>query len=232
MDRLVRSNLMAVKEKIKEAEQKYHRFCGSVQLMAVSKSQSIAKMKEAYDCGQLIFGESYVQEAQAKMKALATLPLQWHFIGAIQGNKTRTIAETFDWVHSISSLSHAQRFNTERPSYLSPLNICIQVNLDNEENKSGVRKEELVPLINAVNEFPRLSLRGLMCIPKPLEDPEEQYQSLLRLKTLFDQLNHQLNLSMDTLSMGMSKDMQAAIRAGSTMVRVGEAIFGKRQVLK
>lgn len=163
-----------------------------------------------------------------KIKALNTLPICWHFIGPIQSNKTTNIARNFNWVHSLSREKIAQQLNATRPDNMAPLNVCLQVNMDKEQSKAGASLDEIAQLATYVLKLPRLKLRGLMLIPQPQIDTNLQYLSFLRLTRLLDILNKQLNINMDTLSMGMSNDMQAAIRAGSTIVRIGTAIFGER----
>lgn len=202
---------------------------GQVCLLAVSKGHSSHDIEQAFAAGLTDFGESYLQEALPKIQILAALPLCWHFIGPIQSNKTQGIARHFSWVHSVSRLKIAQQLNDARPEPLPPLNICLQVNLDHEDTKSGVTPEEIADLAIFASTLPRLCLRGLMLIPKQQNDEEQQFLSFLRLTHLLNQLNHELKLSMDTLSMGMSHDFQAAIRAGSTIVRIGTAIFGERK---
>ncbi|CDZ77670.1 pyridoxal phosphate enzyme, YggS family [Legionella massiliensis] len=200
----------------------------AIQLMAVSKGQPANAIREAFATGLVNFGENYLQEAQAKMHSLADLALNWHFIGPIQSNKVQAIAENFSWVHSLDREKIAKLLAQHRPESLPALNLCLQVNLDNEESKSGLAPQQVAELARQVQQLPRLRLRGLMAIPKPQSDEQQQYESLLRLTRLFNQLNKDLNLSMDTLSMGMSDDIVAAIRAGSTMLRIGRAIFGER----
>jgi pyridoxal phosphate enzyme (YggS family) len=200
----------------------------SVLLIAVSKNHSYDAIKDVYAQGIHDFAESYLQEAQTKIAQLSNLPITWHFIGPIQSNKTRSIAESFSWVHSVSRLKIAQLLNDARPESLPPLNVCLQINLDDEETKSGLPATDAAELANKIQTLPRLALRGLMAIPKPLSNEDEQYHSFLRLTTLRDELNQALSLTMDTLSMGMSDDFLAAVRAGSTMVRIGTGIFGKR----
>lgn len=213
---------------IHQAEIAAHRPEGDVKLLAVSKGHPCSKIQEAHSAGLHDFGESYLQEALAKIQILNTLPLCWHFIGPIQSNKAHSIAHYFSWVHSVSRQKIAQQLNEARPISMPPLNICLQVNFDDEKTKSGVAPEEAASLASYILELPRLRLRGLMLIPKPETDEQSQYLSFLRLSQLLDMLNQQLNIAMDTLSMGMSNDMQAAIRAGSTIVRIGTAIFGSR----
>lgn len=213
---------------IQQAVATYGRNPSDVKVLAVSKGQSCFKIEQAYAAGLREFGESYLQEALTKIQALSDLPLCWHFIGPIQSNKARSIAENFSWVHSISRHKIAQQINEARPSDMPPMNVCIQVNLDNEQSKSGVTQQEVAQLASDLLQLPQLCLRGLMFIPKPQSDQQLQYLSFLRLKRLLETLNQQLNIAMDTLSMGMSDDLQAAIRAGSTIVRIGKAIFGER----
>jgi PLP dependent protein len=196
-----------------------------IQLLVVSKGQPASAIQTAFAAGISDFGESYLQEAQKKIKILASLPLCWHFIGPIQSNKARDIAKDFSWVHSVCREKIATLLAKYRPENLPTLNLCLQVNLDNEKNKSGISPEQLAKLALVVSQLPRLKLRGLMAIPMPQSEEQQQYKSFLRLTNLFNQLNKELNLSMDTLSMGMSDDFIAAIKAGSTIVRIGRAIF-------
>lgn len=227
---------MTIYQRIQELQQLINqsakdagRSAESIHLLAVSKGQSAQAMEEAYQAGLRHFGENYLQEAETKMKALQQLPICWHFIGPIQSNKTKAIAEQFSWVHSVGREKIAALLSAHRPSNLPDLNICIQVNLDNEDSKSGVSPGQLPELAAMITHLPRLKLRGLMTIPLPREGEEQQYLSLLRLKHLFDDLNKQSGLTMDTLSMGMTDDLTAAIRAGSTILRIGRKLFGERQ---
>lgn len=213
---------------IHQAEMSCGRQPGTIQLIAVSKGHSSQAILQAFAAGLCHFGESYWQEAQTKIQALSNLPLCWHFIGPIQSNKSKKIASHFEWVHSVSRSKIATLLHDERPASLPPLNVCIQVNFDDETTKAGTTPESVASLATFITQLPRLRLRGLMLIPKHVADEEGQYQSFLRLKALLESLNQQLNLNMDTLSMGMSDDFQAAIRAGSTMLRLGTAIFGER----
>jgi pyridoxal phosphate enzyme (YggS family) len=203
----------------------------SVTLLAVSKTFDSRAVREAHDAGQRAFGENYVQEALAKVDALADLRagLEWHLIGPLQSNKTRVAAETFDWVHAIDRLKIAQRLAEQRPPHLPPLQVCLQVNVSGEASKSGVAPGELPALARAVAALDprRLRLRGLMSIPEPAGDLEAQRAPHRRLKALLEQLNAE-GLALDTLSMGMSADLEAAIVEGATIVRVGSAIFGAR----
>ncbi|MFC3908541.1 YggS family pyridoxal phosphate-dependent enzyme [Legionella dresdenensis] len=200
-----------------------------ITLMAVSKTHDIAAIKQALACGVTDFGENYLQEAENKIAALQKEPITWHFIGSLQSKKTADAACLFAWVHSVDRLKIAQLLSSHRPENMPLLNICIQVNLDEEQNKGGVAPEQLIALAREITALPRIKLRGLMAIPKPVATPEQQYQSLLRLKLLLIRLNQELSLNLDTLSMGMSDDLEAAIKAGSTIVRIGRAIFGERQ---
>ena len=221
--------LANVTARIKEAALAAGRNPESVRLIAVSKTHPAEIVAEAYACGQRAFGENYLQEALDKQTALATLTdIEWHFIGPIQSNKTRAIAENFTWTHSIDREKVAQRLNEQRPRNLVPLQVCLQVNIDDESTKSGVSLEELPKLAAAVNALPNLTLRGLMTIPAPTNDAKQQRATFAKLKLALDQLKAQGYASMDTLSMGMSGDMEAAIAEGATFVRVGTDIFGTR----
>jgi hypothetical protein len=182
---------------------------------------------EAASAGQKLFGENYVQEGVTKVRLLESLGLEWHFIGPLQSNKTRPVAEAFDWVHSVDRLKIAERLSEQRPKNLPALQVCIQVNVSGEQTKSGVPLDETAALAHRVAELPRLRLRGLMAIPEPVEDFDAQRIAFRRLRDAFEQLNKE-GLSLDTLSMGMSHDLEAAIAEGATMVRVGTAIFGER----
>lgn len=200
-----------------------------VTLMAVSKFQPVTAIREAYAAGINNFGENYWQEAKEKIERLRDLPLIWHFIGAIQSNKAAAIAQEMQWVHTVDRLKIARLLNQHRKEQASALNVCIQVDLDNEQNKAGLPESEVLSLAKDIQLLPNLRLRGLMAIPKPYENEESQYLSLLRLNDLLHRINPHLSYTMDTLSMGMSDDLLAAIRAGSTTVRIGRAIFGERQ---
>jgi pyridoxal phosphate enzyme (YggS family) len=221
-------NILYIQKHINTLEIAYQQKQHSVQLLAVSKGQPASAIREAFHAGIRDFGENYWQETEKKITSLSDLPLHWHFIGPIQSNKARMLAKHMSWIHSIDREKIASLLSQHRPASYAPVNICIQVNLDKEISKSGVKPEELIPLIKSINQLPGLRLRGLMAIPHPCKDEEEQYLSLLRLKYLLQDINQQMNLSLDTLSMGMSDDLAAAIRAGSTLVRIGRAIFGER----
>jgi len=198
-----------------------------IRLIAASKTFDAAAVREAHAVGQVDFGENYVQEALDKMGELGDLPLVWHFIGPIQSNKTRAIAERFDWVHSVDRLKTAERLSAQRPQSLPPLEICLEVNISGEASKGGVSGEDLPALAQAVSHLPRLRLRGLMAIPAPSSDPLEQRAAFAAVRRLYEALRAS-GYSLDTLSMGMSGDLEAAIVEGATMVRVGTAIFGER----
>ena len=199
-----------------------------VNLLAVSKAQSTSAIREAYVAGQKLFGENYLQEALDKQSQLADLAIEWHFIGPIQSNKTQLIAQHFDWVHSIDRLKIAQRLNDARPATLAPLQVCIQVNISNEESKSGVTQQELESLANAISLMPQLKLRGLMAIPEPSTDNNKQRLQFKQVRECYDALLAK-GFSLDTLSIGMSDDYPIAIEEGATIVRIGSALFGARQ---
>lgn len=223
----ITSNLQAVNHAITQAVCMAHRRKESIELLAVSKGFSAGAVREACEAGQRAFGESYIQEALDKIELLRDLPLQWHFIGPVQSNKTRAIATDFAWVHSVGRLKIAERLSAQRPASLPPLNVCIQVNLSGEDSKSGIAPGGLVELAQAVASLPQLKLRGLMTIPAPAEGLEAQRIPFLKLHELMQQINTQ-GLALDTLSMGMSHDFNAAILEGATIVRIGTAIFGER----
>ena len=223
----IASNLQAVNQGIAKILGTAHRQVNEVTLLAVSKAFSAAVIRETYQAGQTVFGESYVQEALEKINQLRDLPLQWHFIGPIQTNKTRAIAENFSWVHSVDRLKIAERLSAQRPENLPPLQVCIQVNVSGEDSKSGVMPPQLAELAQRVSRLPRLSLRGLMTIPAPTNDLADQRIPFSKLREMMQELNMQ-GFSLDTLSMGMSHDMEAALLEGATIVRIGTAIFGVR----
>ena len=227
MNASIADNLAQVHAQIEAACQAAGRTAGSVQLLAVSKTWGADAVRAAHAAGQSAFGENYIQEAVDKITALRDLPLQWHCIGPIQSNKTRLVAEHFDWVHSIDRLKIAQRLSAQRPAHLPPLQVCLQVNVDGGANKSGVSPQDLPALALAVAALPHLRLRGLMTIPEPAESEAQMRAVHRQAKALFDSLREQ-GLPLDTLSMGMSADLAAAIAEGSTLVRVGTAIFGQR----
>lgn len=220
----IAENISTLAERIHSAAQAVQRDPASVGLLAVSKTKPASDLREAYDAGLRDFGENYLQEALGKQAELSDLPLIWHFIGPIQSNKTRAIAEHFAWVHSVDRLKIAQRLSEQRPPVLPPLNICIQVNVSGEASKSGCSPEDLPALAQAISVLPNLKLRGLMAIPEPTDDRDEQNASFAAVSTL----QAQLGLPLDTLSMGMSHDLEAAIAQGATWVRIGTALFGAR----
>lgn len=197
-------------------------------LLAVSKTHPASAIRTLFGLGQRAFGESYWQEAEAKLAQLADLPIEWHFIGPLQSNKTRPVAEHFHWVHGVEREKIARRLSEQRPTHLPPLNICLQVNLDGEASKAGVAPEAVLPLAQALKDLPRLQLRGLMCIPEPGKDASQQRAAFARMAGLLRTLQAAGISGLDTLSMGMSDDMEAAVAEGSTIVRVGTAIFGAR----
>jgi len=202
-----------------------------VQLLAVSKAQPAAAIRDAYVAGQIAFGENYSQEALEKQKQLTDLAIEWHFIGPIQSNKTQLIAQNFSWVHSVDRLKIAQRLNEARSSILRPLQVCIQVNVSNEESKSGVLPDQLEALAVAINVLPNLKLRGLMAIPAPTTDQAQQIAQFKQVRECYDALIRK-GFALDTLSIGMSNDYQTAITQGATIVRIGSALFGARAPLK
>jgi hypothetical protein len=221
------ARLHAVLARIRAAEQRFQRPPGSVRLLAASKTQSPAAIAAIAAAGQTCFGENYVQEALDKMVELATLDLEWHFIGPIQANKTRGIAEHFAWVHGVDRLKIAERLSAQRPDRLPPLNVCLQINIDREPTKHGLDESAVAEVARAVAALPRLRLRGLMAIPAPAADFAAQRRPLARLRELWERLNAG-GLVLDTLSMGMTDDLEAAIAEGATLVRVGTALFGPR----
>lgn len=225
----IESNLQVVRARIAAAARAAGREPREVALLAVSKTFSAGEVRAAHAAGQRDFGENYVQEATQKIAALSDLPLFWHFIGPIQSNKTRAIAEHFDWVHSVDRAKIAQRLAESRPAGREPLDICLQVNLSAEKSKSGVTPDALRPLAEAVRTLPRLRLRGLMAIPEPEGDLSLQRCRFAGLRLLLGQLNA-VGFGLDTLSMGMSQDLEAAVLEGATIVRVGTAIFGERKL--
>ena len=220
----IADNIGLVRERIRAAAQSAQRDESSVHLLAVSKTKPAQAVREAYAAGMHDFGENYLQEALSKQLELTDLPLSWHFIGPIQSNKTRAIAENFAWVHSVDRLKIAQRLSEQRPADLPPLNICIQVNVSGEASKSGCTPADLPALAHAINALPRLKLRGLMAIPEPTEDRTAQDAAFAAVRDL----QNSLNLPLDTLSMGMSHDLESAIAQGATWVRIGTALFGAR----
>ena len=225
-------NLSLVYQKIDQFAKKAGRNSCDITLLAVSKGQPVSAIRQAYALGLRDFGENYLQEALDKQRQLADLTdIRWHFIGPLQSNKTRKVAEQFDWVHSIDRIKVAKRLNAYRPKKSTPLNICLQVNIDDEESKSGISIHQVEPLAQAMIELPNLKLRGLMAIPKNRKTVSEQQTSFATLAKLLSNIqSSSLQLStLDTLSMGMSGDLEAAITEGATIIRIGRAIFGPRQ---
>ena len=222
-------NLETVQQRIALAAQRADRDPRSIALLAVSKTFPAEDVRAAHAAGQRAFGENYVQEASAKIDALADLraSLEWHFIGPLQSNKTRAVAEHFDWVHSVDRLKIAQRLSEQRPDNLPVLNVCLQVNVSGEASKSGVAIAEAPAIAHQIAALPKLKLRGLMSIPEPAGDLDAQRAPHRELRELFERLRHD-GLALDTLSMGMSADLEAAVLEGATIVRVGTAIFGAR----
>ena len=220
----IADNIGLVSQRIRAAADAVQRDASSIHLLAVSKTKPAQAVRDAYAAGLHDFGENYLQEALGKQADLTDLPLSWHFIGPIQSNKTRAIAENFAWVHSVDRLKIAQRLSEQRPADLPPLNICIQVNVSGEASKSGCTPADLPALARAISALPRLKLRGLMAIPEPTEDRTEQDAAFAAVRDL----QASLNLPLDTLSMGMSHDLESAIAQGATWVRIGTALFGAR----
>jgi PLP dependent protein len=229
------ANLQAVQHSIALAAQNVSRNPHEIKLLVVSKTFGPDAVIEAAQAGQTAFGENYLQEALEKMnavqKAASHLKLEWHYIGPIQSNKTRAIAEHFDWVHSVDREKIAQRLSEQRPVHLSPLNICLQVNISGEATKSGVAPDDVSGLAQAVAALPHLKLRGLMAIPEPADTFDGQRIPFAKLRSLFNRLREE-GVELDTLSMGMSADMRAAIAEGATIVRIGTSIFGQRDYAK
>lgn len=223
----IAENISTVRDQITKATTSCRRPSGSVALLAVTKTQTPEKLREAYAAGQREFGENYVQEALGKIQTLDLPGLVWHFIGPIQSNKTTDIAAHFDWVHSVERLKIARRLSQQRPENLPPLNVCIQVNLSQEDSKSGVTLEDTAALCEQITRLPRLRLRGLMAIPAPCAEYAQQREVFAPLAMLFKELQGRFE-QFDSLSIGMSADYEAAIAEGSTIVRVGTAIFGAR----
>lgn len=231
----IANNIAATLKRIHDAEQCAQRSEGSVALLAVSKTKPAEQIRQAFDAGQRDFGENYLQDALPKVDQLADLAICWHFIGPLQSNKSRSVAESFDWFHSLERLKIAQRLSDQRPVELAPLNVCIQVNISAEASKSGVMAEQVVELAQQIVVLPGLQLRGLMAIPAAALDETGQRQAFAEMQELFQQLKAALPSAVadriDTLSMGMSSDLEIAVEQGSTMVRIGTAIFGSRDAV-
>lgn len=223
----IAENLARVRDQIQSCAVKNHRSEQDVALLAVSKTRPAEDLRTAFNEGQRDFGENYLQEALEKIEALQDLDICWHFIGPLQSNKTRAVAESFHWLHTVDRIKIAKRLSEQRPANLPPLNICIQVNVSDEESKSGCKPDKLEELATEIVKLPNLCLRGLMAIPKASENSDEQRQAFARMKQLLKQLQFTYD-SVDTLSMGMSGDMDSAIAEGATIVRIGTAIFGAR----
>ena len=225
----IAKNISQIQQKISRYAEKYPSADKAVQLLAVSKTKPVELIKQAYEAGQTDFGENYLQEALQKISQLRALDITWHFIGSIQSNKTRDLANYFQWVHSVERLKIARRLSEQRAPELPPLNICLQVNSGNEMSKSGVRLDDLPQIAQQIAQLPNIKLRGLMAIPEKAETFEQQRAIFKPLRQAFEHLNAN-GLALDTLSMGMSNDMEAAIAEGATMVRIGTAIFGARDI--
>jgi pyridoxal phosphate enzyme (YggS family) len=223
----VTENLRKIRDLLHSAAIEANRDPAEVRLLAVSKKQSLEKIREAYAAGQRDFGENFVQEGVEKIEAMAKDDLTWHFIGHLQSNKTRVVAEYFDWVHTIDKFKTARRLSDQRPDDLPPLNLCLQVNVDDEESKSGVTPEALPELAAACRDLPNIRLRGLMCLPAIRENLDEQRIPFAVLRKLAEKLRTG-GVDTDTLSMGMTADFRAAILEGATIVRIGTALFGER----
>ena len=222
----ISENLSRIQQQIKQISAEYQR--ENVRLLAVSKTKPVQAIEEAIRADQCAFGENYVQEGVEKIAYFSgNKSLEWHFIGPLQSNKSRLVAEHFDWIQTVDRFKIAERLNDQRPEHLPPLNVLIQINISDESSKSGIQPEEMFSLAEKISQFPRLKLRGLMAIPKPESEPEQQKIALRKMKDLFNRLKQRFE-SVDTLSMGMSDDMASAIECGSTMVRIGTAIFGER----
>jgi len=224
---MLAANLQQVQTRIAQACSSSGRAPQSVRLLAVSKTWGAAALRQAYAAGQTAFGENYIQEALEKMQLLQDLPLEWHCIGPLQSNKTRQVAEHFDWVHSVDRQKIAERLSAQRPEGLAPLQVCIQVNIDGGANKAGVAPQDALALAQAIAQLPRLRLRGIMTIPEPAPDFASACVAHAAAQALFLRLQA-AGLALDTLSMGMSADLEAAVQCGSTLVRVGSALFGAR----
>jgi pyridoxal phosphate enzyme (YggS family) len=228
-EQIITDNIAKLLERVRLAAGKSQRKEGDITVLAVSKTRTSAQLQTAYQCGFRDFGENYLSEALVKIEELQDLNIVWHFIGPVQSNKTRQIAENFDWVHSVERLKIARRFSEQRPVHLPPLQICIQVNISAEASKSGTTISELPALAQSIAALPNITLRGLMAIPEASTDPAEQRAAFAKLSEAMQDLQAQ-SPQLDTLSMGMSGDMEAAIAEGSTIVRIGTDIFGPRNM--
>ena len=221
------NNYRSVVERIRVAEKNSSRKSGSVELIAVGKLHSAEAIRQLAEFGQKSFAENFVQEAISKQQQLSDVDIEWHFIGSIQSNKTREIANHFSWVHSVDRFKIARRLSDQRSEILSPLNICLQVNLQREESKSGVSSAQLLPLLEQMQDLPQITVRGLMIVPKPVSDPSQQREVFGQLRELLEEANRSGH-SLDTLSMGMTADLEQAIAEAATHVRIGTALFGLR----
>ncbi len=226
----IADRLAAAQQRIEQAAQKCARQTKDIQLLAVSKTKPISQIIEAYEAGQRTFGENYVQEGVQKVTELKSRypDIEWHFIGPLQSNKSRLVAEHFDWMHTVSRDKIAQRLHEQRPAQMAPLNVCIQINISDEDSKSGIDADGMLALAESIVALPNLTLRGLMAIPTDTDDIAQQSREFAALKACYDLLKDRYP-QVDTLSMGMSGDLEQAIANGSTMVRIGSAIFGTRE---
>lgn len=224
----IAANIALINSQIEQAAHAYKRDSNLIQLLAVSKTKPVSDIISAYECGQRHFGENYVQEAVEKIQVMADYSdISWHFIGPLQSNKSKFIAEYFDWMHSLERIKIAKRLNEQRSVHQKPLNVCVQVNIDNEENKAGIAQGDVLNFIEQLQSLDRIRCRGLMTIPKAGVSDTERRNSFAKMQALFAQCAQNFD-NIDTLSMGMSDDLNIAVECGSTMVRVGTAIFGKR----
>ena len=221
------NNYRSVVERIRDAEKNSHRKPDSVKLIAVGKLHTAEAIRQLAEYGQKAFAENFVQEAIFKQQQLSDVDIEWHFIGSIQSNKTRDIANHFSWVHSVDRFKIARRLSDQRADILPPLNICLQVNLQREESKSGVSSAQILPLLEQMQDLPQITVRGLMIVPKPVSDPSQQREVFGQLRELLEEANRSGH-SLDTLSMGMTADLEQAIAEGATHVRIGTALFGLR----
>ncbi|MGC7560111.1 YggS family pyridoxal phosphate-dependent enzyme [Pasteurella sp. PK-2025] len=231
----IAQNLAHIHHNIQHATQQAQRPESAVKLLAVSKTKPVEDIYQAYQAGQISFGENYVQEGVEKIQHFEAqnIILEWHFIGPLQSNKTKLVAEHFDWMQTIDRPKIADRLNEQRPHYKNPLNVLIQINISDEDSKSGIQPKDMLELAKHIQNLPHLCLRGLMAIPAPTDDLATQEQAFSQMHTLFEQLKQALpGAQIDTLSMGMTDDMASAIKCGSTMVRIGTAIFGARDYSK
>ena len=221
------NNYRSVVERIRVAEKNSGRKSGSVELIAVGKLHAAEAIRQLAEYGQKAFAENFVQEAISKQQQLSDVDIEWHFIGSIQSNKTREIANHFSWVHSVDRFKIVRRLSDQRAEILPPLNICLQVNLQREESKSGVSSAQLLPLLEQMQDLPQITVRGLMIVPKPVSDPSQQREVFGQLRELLEEANRSGH-SLDTLSMGMTADLEQAIAEAATHVRIGTALFGLR----